>query len=446
MYDLANQSFTLLINTLFFAIYFRQVIVGSEERGVALWGIIYPASMLLVVIASPIVGAIADSRGWKKPILMGTGLVCVALTCAFGFISPGMVLLAALLYIPANFCYQIGENFLASFLPQISRPENIGRISAIGWSMGYIGALLLLLLAAAMMQLFGWQAPASWRPFFVFAGIWFLLFMIPPALYLREGGRPDPDAHRRSILKLAHARMMDTLRHVRRYRQLIRFFAAFFIYGMGVQTVIVFAGIITTDDFKFGATKLVLFVLQLTLTAGAAAIVTSIYQDRFGHRRTIAVFLCIWTASALGLALMSILQLPEWVFWVLANGIGFGLGGIGTSSRALVGTFTPAHKTAEFYGLWGMVFKFAGVAGPLAFGQVKAGLTRWWPALSTPLPLLLIAGFFLVGLVLLLRVDEREGLASAREAEQEELKRIAGVPAVPGSILPTTPLTGGEPR
>jgi MFS transporter, UMF1 family len=445
MYDLANQSFTLLINTLFFAIYFRQVVVGDEKRGVALWGIIFPLSMLLVVIASPVVGAIADSRAWKKAILMGTGLVCVALTCSFGFIGPGTIVLAALLYIPANFCYQIGENFLASFLPQIAKPGNIGRVSAIGWSMGYIGALLLLLLAAAMMLMLGWKDAESWRPFFVFAGIWFLLFMIPPAIYLREGARPEPDARKHNVLALAHRRMMDTIRNARRYRNLMRFLAAFFIYGMGVQTVIVFAGIITTDDFKFGAPKLVLFVLQLTLTAGMSAVFTSRYQDRLGHRRTIAIFLCIWVGSAVGLALMSILKPPpEWLFWVLANGIGFGLGGIGTSSRALVGTFTPAHKTAEFFGLWGMVFKFAGVAGPLAFGQFKALLTGWRPSLATPLPLLLIAGFFLVGLAMLFRVNEREGLAAAREAEADEAKRTSAIPDTPGGVLPATPLDPGR--
>lgn len=142
MYDLANQSFTLLVNTLLFAVYFREVIVVDDvQRGTSLWGIVFAASMLLVVIFSPLLGALADSRGLRKAILVGTGVCCASLTIGLGFTGPGLVVLAIVLYIPANFCYQIGENFLASFLPSISTPRNIGRISATGWAMGYVGAL-----------------------------------------------------------------------------------------------------------------------------------------------------------------------------------------------------------------------------------------------------------------------------------------------------------------
>jgi MFS transporter, UMF1 family len=447
MYDLANQSFTLLINTLFFAVYFREVVVADPQRGISLWGTVFAASMLLVVIASPIVGAIADSRAWKKPFLVITGLICVALTCSFGYLGPGLVLLAIVLYIPANFCYNIGENFLASFLPQIANPRNMGKISAIGWSMGYIGALLLLICALVMMSLFGWQAKENWAPFFVFAGLWFLIFMIPTVLFLHERAVPDPAAARKNVLVLAHRRLVDTVAHARRYGQLVRFFIAFFIYGMGVQTVIAFAAIITRDDFGFNETKLVYFILQLTITAGLGAILTSLYQDRLGHRRTIMIFLGVWALSALGLTIMSTFKLPEVVFWILANGVGLGLGGIGTASRALVAVFTPAQKTAEFFGLWGMVYKSAGVVGPLAFGQFKGWLTAINPAIATPLPLLLLTAFFVVGLLLLFRVDEHAGLKAARDAEHDLAilgptggSLVAPAPVPPGGVLPSSPL------
>lgn len=424
MYDLANQSFTLLVNTLFFAVYFREVIVAEPGRGDAMWGTITAVSMLLVVIASPLVGALADSRAAKKAFLVGTGLVCAALTCALGFTGPGMVAVAVLLYIPANFCYSIGENFLASFLPQIARADNMGRVSAMGWTMGYIGALLLLLISVSVMLLMGWRSVADWSPFFFFAGIWFLIFMVPSIRHLHETARPDPAASRANIVAQAHRRIKNTIRHARRYRQLMRFFAAFFLYGMGIWTVIFFAGIITREDFRFDNVKLVLFIFQLTVTAGIGAFATSIYQDRLGHIRTIMIFLGVWIVSTVGLTMMTLMSPQqmaenEWLFWVLGNGVGLGLGGIGTASRALVGVFTPAHKMAEFFGLWGMVYKSAGIFGPLAFGQLKGWLNVQYPNLSTPVPLLLLSGFFVVGLLLLLRVDEREGLAAARDAELE---------------------------
>jgi UMF1 family MFS transporter len=410
LYDLANQSFTLLINTLLFSIYFKKVVVGDDARGDALWSATFAGSMLLVVLASPLLGAIGDCRGWRKRFLVWTGIGCCLLTMAFGLIGPGAVVFAMLLYIPANFLYQIGENFLASFLPSVSTPRTIGRVSATGWAMGYVGALLLLVFTALGMLVFKLGDPADWRPFFVFAGIWFVLNMIPAALTLREP-KPDRTHGVRTLAGEAFLRMKDTVGSARHFSQLVRFLAAFFVYGMGVQVIIAFASIIA-NDFGFGSTKLVIYVLQLTVTAGAAAIATARFQDRIGAKPTVLIYLGIWSLSALGLLVMSLIPgCPEWPFWVVGNGIGFGIGGIGTASRSIVGRFAPPSKTGEFFGLWGMVYKLAAVVGVLSFGQVKA-----WIGMSWSLALLL--GFFAVGFVLMLGVDEMAGYRAARRAER----------------------------
>ena len=171
---------------------------------------------------------------------------------------------------------------------------------------------------------------------------------------------------------------------------------------MGVQVIIAFASIIA-NDFGFGSTKLVLYVLQLTVTAGIAAIGTAKFQDAIGAKPTVLIYLGIWSASALGLLAMSLIpDCPEWPFWVVGNGIGFGIGGIGTASRSIVGRFAPEHKTGEFFGLWGMVYKLAAVIGVASFSQVKA-----WIGMPASLGLLL--GFFALGFVLMLRVNEMDG-------------------------------------
>ena len=442
MYDLANQSFTLIINTLLFSIFFKEVVVGgtlspadaaadpdlvaqTAARADSLWSITFSASMFVVVLLSPFVGALADARAWRRRFLLGTGLVCVAMTCALAGLSAGTIALAILLYIPANIAYQIGENFLASFLPSVSTPRTIGRVSAIGWTMGYVGALLLLVFCAAGMKLFNLGHPADWGPFFIFAGLWFLLGMTPTALFLPEPPA-NPAPRGVSIARATLDRMADTLHSAAHYTHLVRFLTAFFVYGMGVQVIIAFASILARD-FNFDTTKLVLFVLQLTVTAGIAAIVTARYQDRIGTRVTIMAYLVIWLASASGLFVVSLLTpRPEWAFWLAGNGIGLGIGGIGTASRAMVGRFTPQHKTAEFFGLWGMVYKLAGVVGVLAFGQIKA-----W--IGLPAALALLAGFFVGGMLLLLRVSETAGLRAARRAERGAL------PPKPPVTPPHTP-------
>ena len=173
MFDLANQSFTLLINTLLFSLFFREVVVADGAIDDTLWSVTVAISLGIVVIVSPVLGALADARGLKKEILMVLGVACAALTCGLALVPGGgttrAIAIAMALYIPANVAYQLGENFLASFLPEIATRENIGRVSGFGWSMGYLGALVLLGLTFAIMSLFGIADDKTmWRPLFVF--------------------------------------------------------------------------------------------------------------------------------------------------------------------------------------------------------------------------------------------------------------------------------------
>ncbi|MEQ8850230.1 MAG: MFS transporter [Phycisphaerales bacterium] len=416
MYDLANQSFTLLIITLLFPIYFKKVVVGDEARGDGLWSIAGAGSLLLVVLLSPFVGACADCWGAKKRLLMITGVICAALTCGLGLLGPGDVAEGMALFMAANLCYQLGENTLAGFLPEISTPRNIGRISATGWSMGYVGALLLQIVVIVGMLVLGLKATGDWAPFFVLAGIWFGLGIVAPGIILREtpARAVDPDAP--NLIAAALGRLANTARQAAQYKQLIRFLIAFFFYALGVQAMIYFAGIIAAD-FGLVEEQLLIFSLQLTLTAGVAAVVTGMVQDKLGARTTVIAFVAVWIATALGLLGLSILPADvrsanQWTFWVVGNGVGLGLGGIGTASRSMVGRFTPRHKTAEFFGLWGMTYKAAGVVGLVSFGSVKA-------ALGDAASLGVLAGFFVVGLVLVLRVDERSGLRAARRLDRD---------------------------
>ncbi|MEO0632441.1 MAG: MFS transporter, partial [Planctomycetota bacterium] len=319
---------------------------------------------------------------------------------------------AIALYIPANFCYQIGENFLASFLPSISTPRNIGRISATGWAMGYVGALCLLALTIGGMLAFGLGNQPNWPPFLFMAGVWFIVIMSPAVVVLREPPVLRSSDAQPSVMRDTARRLGRTLRSAKQFTQLARFLGAFFVFGMGVQTVIAFAAILA-GDFGITGTGLAVFVLQITITAGAAAIATGFFQDKIGAKATVLIYLVVWMISCTALlTISSIPDCPQWAFWVVGNGIGFGMGGIGTASRSMVGKFAPAHKTAEFFGLWGMVYKFAGVVGVASFSQVNA-----WIGMQASLALLL--GFFAVGFVMTLRVREVAGIRAARRAERE---------------------------
>ncbi len=404
MFDLANQSFTLLIITVLFPIYFREIAVGDSQRGDAMWSIAISVALFIVVGLSPFVGAFADGHRARKKMLMGSGMLCIVLTASLALIGPGWGWYALLLFVPANVLYQLGENLLASFLPSLATTRTMGRVSAIGWTM-------ILILIAIVMRIMGWSAAADWRPFFIIAAAWFGLGIIPTAFFVHEPSHENIDAH---APRGALARMKLTLEHASDYKHIVRFLIAFLVYGFGVQTMIAFAAILARD-FGITGNNLIVFTLQLTLTAGVTALVVSRFQDRVGVRATIIGFLCVWMASAAGLFCIKIfipIDPPQWMFWAIGNGIGVGLGGIGTASRTIVAMFAPRHRTAEFFGLWGMTYKLAGAIGVLAFGQIKAWVGDVW-ALG------LLTAFFTVGLLLFLRVGVIDGIRAARRGERE---------------------------
>lgn len=434
MYDLANQSFTLLIITLLFPLYFKEVVVGDPQRGDAYWSIAAAASQLVVVLSSPVLGAYADCRGNKKLVLMVTGVVSAVLTCALALLKPDLVWLGFALFVPANIAYQLGENFLAAYLPHVATPRTMGRVSAIGWTSGYVGALVLLVITLSAMALLGWRDPAQWRPFFVLAGLWFALGIIPPGIILTEPPSRGLSGKHATIVGEAFARLAGTVGHAAAFRQLFRFLVGFFVYGLGVQVMIYFASILAAD-FGIRGTGLVWFVLQLTITAGVTAAVTGKFQDAIGARSTVIIYLLAWAASALALAGVTVgfpNHPPQWLFWLIGNGIGIGLGGIGTASRTMVARFSPKGQTAEFFGLWGFTYKLAAVVGVPSFGLLKAsGLSiPGFGNANTP-SLLLLAGFFVAGLLLVLRVNETAGVRAAMRAERDYQRSNGGAAKTP---------------
>ncbi|HYF15101.1 MAG TPA: MFS transporter [Phycisphaerales bacterium] len=409
-FDVANQSFTLLVNTVLFSRVFTEVVSpgpGADER----WSILFAASMLLTVIASPVAGAIADAKAWKREALLVTGVICAALTCALSLAGPGALWLAVLIYIPANVCFNLGENFLASFLPELARREDMGKVSGFSWACAYLAALVLLgITAAGLIALNAGTDPARWWPLFVFAGVWFFAFSVPTFLVLREKARPTGD--RTNPVVAGFRRLADSARHTARYRDLLTLLVASFFYGVGMTVIVSFASILTRD-FGFTGVQSVKFIALVTISGVVGTLVPTFVQDRFGHRRTTVALLVVWVAAVLAFYVYTrplgagapAASLPVWPLWLFGNLIGFGLGSLGSANRAFVSYLTPPERTAECFGLWGLVFKLAAV-GTIPFAIVKERL-------GMPQSMLVLAGFMVAGLVITLFVDEKRGAAAA---------------------------------
>jgi UMF1 family MFS transporter len=356
-----------------------------------------------------VLGAIADYYAAKKRFLLITTLGCVLCTALLALAGPGDVGLAMALVVLSNLTFATGENLIAAFLPEIVHQDGMGRVSAYGWAVGYLGGLTVLgacLGYVTWAQRHGLDA-ARYVPvtLLIVAGT-FALAATPTFLWLKERAAPMPQHLDEHALTIGFQRLRRTLADSARFRDLFRFLIVLAIYYCGINTVVVLAAVYAQEVIGFSTSDTIILVMVVNITAAAGAFLFGQVQDRLGSVPTLAVTLLIWIAAT-GLAFWTDSRAG---FWLVANLVGIALGSSQASGRALIGQFAPPHRAAEFFGLWGLAGKLAAVVGPLSYG-----LITYLTAGNHRLAILSTVSFFVAGLILLGTVNERRGRAAAAE-------------------------------
>ncbi len=399
MFDFANSGYTTVVLTAVFNAYFVSVVAQKAEWGTFAWTAALSISYLLVMIAGPLLGAWADAHAAKKRVLAVSTALCVLSTAALALAGPGAVAWAVVFVILSNFAYAIGENICAAFLPEIARPEALGKVSGWGWSLGYFGGILALGISLAWVMTAesrGSSTPAAVPGTMLITAAVFALASLPTFLLLKE--RAKPMAH--GACAGALARVLQTFRHARGYRDLILVFATGVCYQAGVATVITLAAIYATEVMGFTFEDNIILILAVNVTAAIGAFGFGYAQDRLGKVVALRFTLVGW----LLMTVVAYLSTTKPMFWVAANLAGLCMGSSQSAGRALVAYFSPPDRAAEFFGLWGVATRLAAILGPLTYGSVA-----WATGGNHRLAILLTGIFFILALVLLAFVDERRG-------------------------------------
>lgn len=418
MFDFANSSYTTLIVTVAFSVYFTKLVVPGP-RADFYWGLGIFASNVLVILLSPVIGAMADDTGRKKLFLAGTYLSCVVGTAALFFVIPGRITLGLALFVVSNVAFSLGENLAGAFLPEISTPANIGRISGLGWGLGYFGGLACLVACWPLLQGdFVAENIGKLRLIGPVTGGFFLLAALPTFIFLRERAARGPRRSLPQYVKVSFGRLATTARSLRHFGALARFLAVFVCYSSGLMTVIAFASIYAERTLGFTAGELAILFMALQLSSAAGAVGFGQLQDRLGARHTLQLALLVWIAVCVG----AYFAQTKAVFWGVALFAGLGIGSLQATSRAVVGLFSPPEKAGEFFGFWGLSNRVAYAIGPLVFGVLSSATG------SQRLAILATAVFFIVGLFGLRFVDEDRG---RREAHEWHMGHRQGAAAEP---------------
>jgi UMF1 family MFS transporter len=408
LYDFANSPFSTLVVTFVFGTYFTQAIASDPITGTTLWSRAMTITALIVAICSPVLGALADRGGYRKAFVLVFTLICVVATIALYGVLPGQVLAALVLVVIANIAFEFASVFYNAFLSDIAPPERIGRVSGLGWGLGYIGGLLALGVALVTLvqpetPWFGFSRDAgeNIRATNLLVAAWFLVFSIPLMIWVKEDRSQVSKAGQ--ILVDTAKQLTGTFDAIRRYRQIVRFLIARLIFNDGLVTIFAFGGIYAAETFGFSLEEVLIFGIVLNVAAGSGALLMGHLDDWIGGKRTVVL-------SLIGLivaTLLAVFATTRLWFWVAGIIIGIFVGPNQAASRSLMGRFVPPRFENEFFGFFAFSGKLTAFMGPFLLGV----LTQW--AGSQRVGVAAVLGFFVVGLALMLTVDEEEGIRAA---------------------------------
>jgi MFS transporter, UMF1 family len=412
MYDWANSAFMCTIITAVFPIYFQREAAATLDSAdaLAMIGLANMIAIGIVALLNPLLGALADYLPIKKRMLGMFMAVGVMATAAMFFIGRGDWRMAMVLFIVASIGVFGSMAFYDALLPHIAGEEEIDRVSSAGYAIGYFGGGLLLLINALWImrpQTFGMaDAGVASRVSFVSVAVWWLLFSIPLFRDVPEPAARSGVEVGRHPLAVAMTRLIKTLKELRGFREAFLMLVAFAIYNDGINTIIKMA---TSYGAQLGlaAGDMIAAVLLVQFVGVPFAFLFGALASRIGAKRSIYVALAVYVViSMLGFYMTTAMH-----FYLLAFLVATVQGGSQALSRSLFATMIPRTKSAEFFAFFSIFEKFTGVLGPAAFTLAVTATG------SGRIAILSIVGFFIVGWILLARVNVERGQSIARAAD-----------------------------
>ncbi len=404
-YDWASSAFAALIQTFIFASYFTQSVAANNIQGSSEWGFALGIAGVIIAFGGPILGAIADHKGNRKSWIFVFYLLCFISTALLWFVKPdsSYVTMALILVSLGTIGSEFAFIFYNAMLPDLVPKKNVGRWSGIGWSFGYAGGMLCLILALVLFinQQESWwilksQDAEPVRATFLLTAFWFGLFALPLFFF-------TPDTKVKSVslgqaINLGFDQLKTSILNIKHYKHLLWFLAARMIFTDGLTTLFLFGGVYAAGTFHMSTHDVLLFGIALNVTAGLGSFAFAWLDDFIGSRTVIMISLFSLIIFIALLLTVNTLTL----FWIFGLLIGIFVGPLQASSRAFMAKVTPKEKQNQMFGLFSFSGKATGFLGPFFVGLATywTGSQRW--GISTLIP------FFVLGLLFMLKVPSEE--------------------------------------
>jgi UMF1 family MFS transporter len=406
MYDFANSGYTTVVITAVFAAYFVGAVAQQAEWATLAWTSALSLSYAIVMVTMPALGKWADHRAAKKKLLMLVTAACVISTAALASVGPGQVGLAIVCIVISNTFFSYGESLTAAFLPELAKPEAMGRISAWGWAWGYMGGMLTLgiclayvLWAQGQGQTAGQFVPVTmWITALIYGCAALVTFML-----MKERAEPQTASVR---VGSQWQQLRQTFKEAKAYKDFMQLMACAVAYQGGVAVAITLAAIYAEQVIGFQPQETMVLIFVLNIAALVGSLIFGHAQDRIGHKLALSITLLGWSVTCV----IAALSTSKEMFWWAAALAGICMGSSQSTGRAMAGLFIPAHRLAEFFGLWTFAIRLASIVGPLGYG-----LITWATGGNQRMAIAATTVLFVLGWVLLLPVNVQRGQQQAQQ-------------------------------
>jgi UMF1 family MFS transporter len=382
----------------------------------------------------------ADFSGAKKRFLLGFTGQAIAFTGLLFFVQAGDVVAGMLFFILAEIGYRSSQVFYDGFLPELARPEDMGRVSGNGWAVGSAGGVIALLIVLPIVLLMPGTFSAR-LAMLITAGYW-VLSTIPLILWLPEKAKKKALPAGESYLSVAFKEVAHTITTTSRHREMAKFMLSFLIFGSGIAIALEFAAIIGATLFGMGQELIIVFAIVVQVTNVIGAYGSGLLIDRIGGKSSLIASLL----AMIGVVVWLFFNQTQIGFLLIGAAAGVAMAGVQSVSRTLVGQFAPPGHSAEFFGFFTMVGRSAFLIGPLVFGWVAAELALMYerqgvavaPAEQQGLRMavLVIVLFLALGLAVALTVNETKAREAARAKDPAPV--VPGDLAAPDSLGPVS--------
>ena len=401
-YDWANSAFATVVIAGFFPIFFNEFwSTGAESTQTTFrLGVANSIASLIVLVMAPILGAVADQGAMKKRFLIVFALIGILATAWLSGIGEGLWLYAAIVYVIATIGFSGANVLYDALLVDIAPKGKLDAVSGIGFSLGYLGGGILFALCVVMSLKPGWfglaDAAQAVRTSFILTALWWAAFSLPLWWHVHE--RKSEATNFSSTFFLGINQLVETFRNIRKYKPVLVFLVAYWLYIDGVDTIIKMA-VDYGLSLGFTAQDLITALLLVQFVGFPSALVFGLVGERIGAKTGIFAGLVVYV----GITVWAYFITETWEFYGVAIAIGLVQGGVQALSRSLYARIIPQDSAAEFFGFYNFLGKFAAVLGPVMMGWVAVATG------SARISILSILILFIAGGLILTKVDAGEG-------------------------------------